>query len=527
MVGLSIGIGRSMAVRCRKSIPEEPRHMRSFIAALVTLLAILVKPMFVAAQSLPSTSYNNVTVTGAVTAPQVGTSTNAPLSMRANGTEFLRGFDAGSGRMRVQGKFTTDSNSTAWFNNGQFIIGSEGYNNAIVGYVANNLPASTLAFPTAVTGICYNKGAGNTCFGMYGEAHATTTGVTPAAELAAFQDSAPAPVTFPFANTIGTRETLAKSLQLTAGTATAITLTGNTHTTTTIDGLSKVSGLMVGQVVSGSGVVDGSTIASIGVSSIVLSLATTSTLTGVSLRAINPAAVALEIGREGSTSGRFQYGMALAGDAPLLWSYYQDGSLGLGPRNGIYMAYNGQGFGMVLQPTVNVNGNNAVMTINDAAGNSKANIRQNGQAFFGNSASTGSVLTLTNTAGACTLTPTAGAASFVCSSDEKLKRNIINAQPVMSKISSFLVREYDLKSTGDHLTGVIAQEVQVSHPEMVHADDKGMLSVDAPNPWMLVKGMQELKADNDNLRLELRIAEAIGTIGLIGLSVYARRRKAS
>jgi hypothetical protein len=140
--------------------------------------------------------------------------------------------------------------------------------------------------------------------------------------------------------------------------------------------------------------------------------------------------------------------------------------------------------------------------------------------FFGNGNTSGVALTLQNTAGTCTLTPTSTTASFSCSSDERLNKNIVDAGSALAWIRSFRVREYDLKTTGDHLTGVIAQEVQKNHPEMVHSSDSGILSVDGPNPWMTIKAIQELQAQNDELRLDLRIAEIIGLMSLVGAVLF-------
>ncbi len=71
------------------------------------------------------------------------------------------------------------------------------------------------------------------------------------------------------------------------------------------------------------------------------------------------------------------------------------------------------------------------------------------------------------------------------------------------------IRDFTIKTSGERATGVIAQELQQTHPDMVHENPQDFLTgdkarhfliVDQPNPWMLVKAIQELKAENDKLR---------------------------
>lgn len=471
--------------------------------------------------SYPSVAQINESLFGnSASNPFVGSNANVPFSLRADGKEFLRGFDAG-GKMRVWGKYTNDRNSQEWFNRGQLVIGSEGSNNAIIGFVSNNLLPATLSFPTAITGISYNKGTGNAAFSMYGETHATVPGLAIGAEFAAFQDGNPAPRDLPFDNSIGTPQTIAKSLQLTAGSSTKMAFNGDlTNGSSTISNLSSAAGLFVGQLVEGTGIPWASTILTINAatSSVTISANATLSRKQAALHAVSPAGVATEVGREGSTSGIFQTANFVQRDAALQWSYYQDNSNQTGPRNGMYLGYNGVGIGAIFQPSVNVNGNNAVISINNASGVSQASVRQNGQAYFGSSTTVGSALTLQNAEGTCTLTPTATSTAFACASDELLKKNITDARFVLDWISSFRIREYNLKSTGQHLFGVIAQEVQKIHPKMVHVADDGTLLLDAPNQWVLVKGIQELRSENDSLKLELRIVEMIGAVGFLGLA---------
>lgn len=62
-----------------------------------------------------------------------------------------------------------------------------------------------------------------------------------------------------------------------------VTLLGDTHTTTTIDGIASTAALQAGMRVKGSGVQAGTTIITVFVNSVLLSLPTTSTLVGTSL----------------------------------------------------------------------------------------------------------------------------------------------------------------------------------------------------------------------------------------------------
>src|SRR5580704_14437985 len=61
------------------------------------------------------------------------------------------------------------------------------------------------------------------------------------------------------------------------------------------------------------------------------------------------------------------------------------------------------------------------------------------------------------------------------------------------------VRAYTIKASGERTTGVIAQEMIWKHPDMVHMQDNGLYGVEAPNVWLLVKAIQELKSSNDDL----------------------------
>lgn len=110
-----------------------------------------------------------------------------------------------------------------------------------------------------------------------------------------------------------------------------------------------------------------------------------------------------------------------------------------------------------------------------------------------------------NGTGACTFTPaSSGSGTWSCSSDARLKTDITDAEGrALDWVKDFRIRDYTVKADGSRQTGVIAQEVQATHPEMVHTGADGMMTVDEPGVWKLVQAIQELKADNDNLRRDL------------------------
>lgn len=118
------------------------------------------------------------------------------------------------------------------------------------------------------------------------------------------------------------------------------------------------------------------------------------------------------------------------------------------------------------------------------------------------------VLQLEDSDGVCEAQPTTTGLTWSCSSDERLKTNIRDALPVMDFFKGFRIRDYTVIKTGENATGIIAQEVMQNHPELVTKGDDGYLSVSEPNPWMFVKAIQELKAENDALKARIEILEA-------------------
>jgi len=86
----------------------------------------------------------------------------------------------------------------------------------------------------------------------------------------------------------------------------------------------------------------------------------------------------------------------------------------------------------------------------------------------------------------------------------RLKTDVVDAPSALSWLSSIHVRNFTWKSTGQKRTGVIAQELQKAQPEMVTYDQKkDEWAVEQPNPWTLVKILQEQQAEIDDLKKQL------------------------
>ena len=86
----------------------------------------------------------------------------------------------------------------------------------------------------------------------------------------------------------------------------------------------------------------------------------------------------------------------------------------------------------------------------------------------------GEVFTMLNSTGATTFTNTVTATNFILSSDERLKENIKTLKP---KTISAEWKSFNAKNDDSYRTGVIAQDLEIKHPEFVETNDKGFKSV--------------------------------------------------
>jgi hypothetical protein len=120
------------------------------------------------------------------------------------------------------------------------------------------------------------------------------------------------------------------------------------------------------------------------------------------------------------------------------------------------------------------------------------------------SSGAGVLLQLAGSGGTCNHTPGSSSETVSCTSDMRLKSGVIDAPSALPWLSSIRVRDFTWKSTGQKRTGVIAQELQKTHPEMVTYDKaRDQWTVDQPNPWTLVKILQEQQAEIDDLKNQL------------------------
>ena len=141
-------------------------------------------------------------------------------------------------------------------------------------------------------------------------------------------------------------------------------------------------------------------------------------------------------------------------------------------------------------------------SINDGIFHALGGFATAGSGQFG-AAVTTPTLNVENGTATCTHTPTTASETVSCSSDARLKRNIKEARSALAWLESYRIHEFETKSDGSHHTGVIAQELRVKHPDLVHElvkkDAKGnaiatVLAAEQPDPWRQIKAMQELYA---------------------------------
>jgi hypothetical protein len=120
------------------------------------------------------------------------------------------------------------------------------------------------------------------------------------------------------------------------------------------------------------------------------------------------------------------------------------------------------------------------------------------------SSGSGALLQLAGSSGTCNHTPGSSSETVSCSSDMRLKSDTIDAPSLLPWLSSIRVRDFTWKNTGQKRTGVIAQELQKTHPEMVaYNRSTDEWTVEQPNPWVLVKLLQEEQVEIDDLKKQL------------------------
>jgi Chaperone of endosialidase len=85
----------------------------------------------------------------------------------------------------------------------------------------------------------------------------------------------------------------------------------------------------------------------------------------------------------------------------------------------------------------------------------------------GSASASGTVAQLVNSSGTCTHTPGSGAETVSCSSDIRLKRDIVDTDSALKWLLDMRIRDYTVRVTGERRTGVIAQEMLKTHSDMV------------------------------------------------------------
>jgi hypothetical protein len=202
-------------------------------------------------------------------------------------------------------------------------------------------------------------------------------------------------------------------------------------------------------------------------------------------------------------------------DEPFIWprwidncTYLNYGSSGFYIRNNnstpvMFMGNNGfVGIGTTGPPwpltveTTAANDGNAYMVIRQSNGNFAALGRSGGSL----------ILTLNNAGNGGRYISYDGDANLDFPSDRRLKKDIVDAEPVLDRAMQVQVRRFRWKESdanAKHMIGVIAQELQPLFPEMVkelenpHTKEKNLTVTSGDFAVIAIKALQEFKQKHD------------------------------
>jgi len=113
----------------------------------------------------------------------------------------------------------------------------------------------------------------------------------------------------------------------------------------------------------------------------------------------------------------------------------------------------------------------------------------------------------------------ANVTTWATTSDQRIKKNIVNVGDSLAKINALRVVEFDYKENDKHETGFIAQEFQQVFPEQITTHDANaaekewvgedkVLAIQQNLVPFLVKAIQELSAANEALTARIAALEA-------------------
>ena len=110
----------------------------------------------------------------------------------------------------------------------------------------------------------------------------------------------------------------------------------------------------------------------------------------------------------------------------------------------------------------------------------------------------------------CVLGPTTTGMTPYCTSDARLKSDIVDAPGQLEYLTGIPIKQYTVKVSGETTIGTIAQELLSlpQYADLVSSGPDGFYLVKEISSWKLLKGIQELKAENEALKARLEALEA-------------------